>query len=95
MEHCFGAMLCSNLGNENSDVDHIKCSRGPQVPHPWSTPLTLSYLTLCGTRADPGGDCPPKTYENIFFHHDFVQFGKQHSRYKARLDVHCFVTAVL
>jgi len=36
----FDAMLCSNLGNENSDADHIKCSRGPhltnwpQVPHP-------------------------------------------------------------
>ena len=36
----FDAMLCSNLGNESSDVDHIKCSRephlarGPQVPHP-------------------------------------------------------------
>jgi len=28
------AMLRSNLGNENSDEGHIKCSRGPQVPHP-------------------------------------------------------------
>ena len=27
----------------------------------------------------------PKTYENNFFHHDFVQFGKQHSRYKSIL----------
>jgi len=36
--------------------------------------------------ADPGGgDCddrPPKTYECNFFHHDFVQFGKQHSRHE-------------
>jgi len=37
---CFDAMLCSDLGNENFDVGHIKCSRrphlaqGPQVPHP-------------------------------------------------------------
>jgi len=30
----FEAMLYSNLGNENSDADHIKCSRGPQVSHP-------------------------------------------------------------
>jgi len=30
----FDAMPHSNLGNENSDVGHIKCSRGPQVPHP-------------------------------------------------------------
>jgi len=33
--------LISNLGNENSDVGHIKSSPGqhlalrPQVPHPW------------------------------------------------------------
>jgi len=36
--------------------------------------------------ADPGGAiAPPKIYERIVFHHDFVQFGKQHSRYKAVL----------
>jgi len=34
------AMLCSKLGNENSDASHIKCSRGlhlargQQVPRP-------------------------------------------------------------
>jgi len=27
----------------------------------------------------------PRTYESNFIHHDFVQFGKQHSRYKAIL----------
>jgi len=41
MELRFEAMLYSNLGNENSDAGHAKCSRGlhlargPQVPHPW------------------------------------------------------------
>jgi len=30
-----------------------------------------------------GGDLPPKTYESTFIHHDSVQFGKQHARYKA------------
>jgi len=41
MELRFDAMLYSNMGNENSDAGHIKCSRGPrlglgpQVPHPW------------------------------------------------------------
>jgi len=39
--------------------------------------------------ADPGGAigaiASPKTYESNFIHHDFVQFGKQHSRYKAIL----------
>jgi len=30
----FDSMLYSNLGNENSDVVHIKCSCEPQVPPP-------------------------------------------------------------
>jgi len=39
---------------------------------------------------EQGGDWgdrppPPKTYKSKFFHHNFVQFGKQHSRYKAIL----------
>jgi len=34
MELRFDAIMHSKLGNENSDADHIKCSRGPQVPHP-------------------------------------------------------------
>jgi len=32
-----------------------------------------------------GGDRPFKTYESNFIHHDFVQFGRQHSQYKANL----------
>jgi len=36
MELRFEAMLYSNLGNENYDADHVKCSREPQVHHPWS-----------------------------------------------------------
>ena len=35
MELRFDAMLYSNLGNDNSDEGHIKCSRGSQVPQPW------------------------------------------------------------
>jgi len=35
MELRFDAMLYSSLGNESCDAGHIKCSRGPQVPHPW------------------------------------------------------------
>ena len=30
-----------------------------------------------------GAIAPAETYESNFFHEDFVQFGKQHSRYKA------------
>jgi len=29
-----------------------------------------------------GAIAPPKTYESNFIHHDFVQFGKQHSRFQ-------------
>ena len=35
-----------------------------------------------GCRRD---DRPHKTYESNFIHHDSVEFGKQHSRYKAIL----------
>jgi len=39
--------------------------------------------------ADPGGAivtiAPPKTYISNFVHHDILQFGKQHSRYKTIL----------
>jgi len=39
-------------------------------------------------RIQEGAIAPPKkqkTHENNFIHHDFVQFGKQHSRLKAIL----------
>ena len=35
-----------------------------------------------GSRGTIGWIAPPKTYENNFVRHDFVQFGKQHWRYK-------------
>jgi len=34
LEFRFDTMLCSILGNENSNAGHAKFSRGPQVPHP-------------------------------------------------------------
>jgi len=34
MELRFGVILYSKQGNENSDADHVKCSRGPQVTYP-------------------------------------------------------------
>jgi len=34
MQLRFDAILYSKLGEENSDAGLIKCSRGPQVPHP-------------------------------------------------------------
>jgi len=32
-----------------------------------------------------GAIAPSKSYESNFIHHDFVQFGKQHSQFKAIL----------
>jgi len=55
MELRFEAMLYPNLGNENSDAGHIKCSRGPhlacgsQVPHPCLT-TCFDFLSFCRFR---------------------------------------------
>ena len=40
----FDEILCSNFGNANYVVDHIKRSRGPQVPHPWSRVTSFNIL---------------------------------------------------
>jgi len=37
------------------------------------------------SREEDLGDCPLKTYESNFIHREFLQFGKQHSQYKAIL----------
>jgi len=37
MKLCFDTMLNANMGNTNSDMSHIKCSRRLQVPHPCFT----------------------------------------------------------
>jgi len=45
----------------------------------------MDYIKLrCTHRAQgqiQGGVVPPGTYKSNSFHHDFVQFRKQHSRY--------------
>jgi len=43
------------------------------------------HLQGCIQQGDGWGDRALKTYESNFVHHDFVQFGKQHSRYKVIL----------
>jgi len=56
-----------------------------QAEAPWK-PQGLQYLHLRGvSRGLIGAIAHPKTYESNFIHHNFVQFGKQHSRYKAIL----------
>jgi len=37
------ATLHSNWGKESYDAGHIKCSRGPQVPQPWSGRWSYFY----------------------------------------------------
>jgi len=49
MELRFEAMLYSYFGNENSDADHIQCSRGPQVPHPSSRSVLHNRRACRGT----------------------------------------------
>jgi len=46
MELRFEAMLYSNLDNENSDADHIKCSRGPHLARGPRVPYTCLKPSL-------------------------------------------------
>jgi len=57
-----------------------------------SVPIHLPKPQLNGgSRGSIGAIDPPKTYKTSFFHHDFVQFGKQHARYKAILSSTVFL----
>jgi len=56
--------------------------------------LVVLHLRKMSTFIDPGADTEggiraiaalKDTYESIFIHHNFVKFGKQHSRYMAIL----------
>jgi len=52
MELRFDAILQSELGNDNSDADHIKCSHRPQVPIPGQDHLVFQLkkrqtLSVC------------------------------------------------
>jgi len=54
-------------GMENDLAKHVK-------------ELSKRFLS---TKKTIGAITPPKTYESNFSHHDFVQFGKRHSQFKA------------
>ena len=67
-----------------------KCQQDPVVkPYAGcSSPLAVftEYYRLLRAGGDSeGGHSPPTTYESNLIHHDFVEFGKQHSRYNAIL----------
>jgi len=50
--------------------------------------VQTTKIACCHQGRDQGADIgqsSPTTYESNFIHHDFVQFGKQHSWYKAIL----------
>jgi len=46
-----------------------------------STLMSFQYSWAQSGADLEGAIAPPKTYESNIIHHDFVQFGKQHSRY--------------
>jgi len=54
---------------------HSLNTTSESVYHSWT--LLAGSQPKGGSR---GAITPFETYESIFFHHDFVQFGKQHSR---------------
>jgi len=52
--------------------------------------MLQNLFASCSVQGGSGGgsdweDRTPKTYESNFIRHSFIQFGKQHSRYKAIL----------
>jgi len=50
----------------------------------WYAMIGKCVHQQCGPGTDPGGSIAfPKTFERNFFHHDFEEFGKQHSRHTA------------
>ena len=64
-EFCFGAMLCFDFGNDNSDLGRRQCSRGPhlvrgsQVPHPCCSVSKYTRLPATGARHGQYGTCMP------------------------------------
>jgi len=50
MECHFDAMLCSKLGNKNSEVGRTECSWGPQVPLLWCRYCCGDILYLRATK---------------------------------------------
>jgi len=56
------------------------------ISSPTEAPGLAAVNSQCLAGADPGAIgaiALPNTYERYFFHHDFVQFRKHHSIYKA------------
>jgi len=67
MELHLDAMLCSNIGNKNSDAGHIKCSHRPQVPHTCSNgAIIVSYADEYTTTTVPMVFCSAPVF---FFSH--------------------------
>jgi len=47
-----------------------------------TTEQQSSRRTRGGSKGGDWAIAPPKTHESIFIHHNILQFGKQHPRYK-------------
>jgi len=54
-----------------------------ELPSKQHTNYVPNVLALRQGRIQGGAITSTRTYESNFIHHDFVQFGKQHLRYKA------------
>jgi len=79
--------VASISSTKSRDSDTMQLDSGWKAFY--SGVLSTVYFQRCGGNirksqggSRGGGDRPPKAYESNFIHHDFVQFGKQHSRCK-------------
>jgi len=80
----------AGVANQSETKSHI-IHMGTHKHHPISSSLKPG--------ADPEGgewvNRPPKTCESIFFHNEFVKFGKHHLRYKEILSSIIYPSSVV
>ena len=57
--------------------------------------VMFTVLVSCSDRGGSRVIAPTETYEGNVIHHDFLQFGKQHSRHEVILSSIVFVTTAL
>jgi len=55
IEFCFDVMFSSNFGNENSNTDHVKCSRGSNAGHRFPTPALDKHCSISLILLDGSG----------------------------------------
>jgi len=89
--HCFLYTSPKNLENilkasEQQQTTQLKSFEKSKANLTQSeTFLAFCFPKQCRIQGSDWGDRPPKIYESNFIHHNFVQFGEEHSRYKSIL----------